>query len=654
MGRSNYNKRQNFVVQRGDDGNRRVYGEHDDRGSGSSGGQNNRVWSRLGDHKKVGFVDDGPRGGGIRKNRGGRGANYNKNNMAYGILSEHDEDMGDRRGDQAGRGRPLPGRWQRGGRRGGRGGPSRIPIPGGLISRKGGPPDTLFAWSKVTLRNGSKYDKMALLRELTAKTRLPFVPICYTKNGINTYFYIEDQAAAKAIKELDKQIELPDGAMLTINVDRSTPPNMPVTEEIVDKIKLVMSKRYNVETKALNLRTFHSDPDFAGESFYAPLWRANIMNKVLEIIGENIPETTAIDLSDNKILSLDHMTQLPSKVPSLSILHLAKNRLREARSLDKLKGLKLIELKLEDNPLVANLGASYISVIKKHVPTLLYLDGKELPKEIGFDVGDDDHADTSVPATIPKCIKNEAAGAVVLQFLLQFFQLYDSDSRQPLLDAYHEHAVMSMAAVGSFECLKEYISESRNLLRVNREDRQMKLLRRGRLQVVSFLSSLPKTKHDATTFTLDVPFTSEKLMTFTVTGMFKEPNNKNDRIKHFNRTFVVVPHNAGFVIVNEILFITFASSKNAATAFTSPESSIEAVAAATPAPVVASPASLAPPQLDQAAKQTLAINFSAKSGMNVEWSVKCLEENQWDFDRSAVVYAELKNSGKIPPEAFIK
>lgn len=509
----------------------------------------------------------------------------------------------------------------------------------------------MFAWNKVTLRNGSKYDKMALLRELTSKSRLPFTPICYTKNGINTLFYIEDQSAAKALKELDKKIELPDGATLTINVDRSTPPNMQITEEIVDKIKLVMSKRYNTESKALNLRTFHSDPEFAGESFYAPLWRSNIMLKVLEIIGENIPETTAIDLSDNKLLNLDHMHQLPSKAPGLNILHLAKNRLREARSLDKLKGLKLIELKLEENPLVENLGTSYISVIKKHVPTLQYLDGKQLPKEIGFDVGDDQE-DTALPVSIPKCIKNEAAGGIVLQFLLQFFKLYDSDSRQPLLDAYHENAVMSMACVGSFEHLKEYISESRNLLRVNREDRQFKLLRRGRLQVVSFLSSLPKTQHDPTTFTLDVPFTSEKLMTFTVSGMFKEPAKKNDRIKHFNRTFVVVPHNAGFVIVNEILFITFATHKNSEKAFTSPESSLEAVATAAAASPSTSAAS--PPPLDQAAKQTLAINFSAKSGMNVEWSVKCLEENHWDFDKSAVVFGELKNSGKIPPEAFIK
>ena len=44
--------------------------------------------------------------------------------------------------------------------------------------------------------------------------------------------------------------------------------------------QVVMSGRYIVENKALNLATFHADEGFAGEAFYAPLWRSNVMNKV--------------------------------------------------------------------------------------------------------------------------------------------------------------------------------------------------------------------------------------------------------------------------------------------------------------------------------------------------------------------------------------
>lgn len=139
----------------------------------------------------------------------------------------------------------------------------------------------MFSWSKVVLRNGTKYDKIALLKELLSKCNIKFIPLCYSKQGMNTYFYLEDPAAARALKELDKTIEMPDGFQLQISVERTTPPNMPLTEELVEKIKVVMSNRYIAEHKALNLNAFHLDEGFAGETFYAPLWRSNVMNKVL-------------------------------------------------------------------------------------------------------------------------------------------------------------------------------------------------------------------------------------------------------------------------------------------------------------------------------------------------------------------------------------
>ena len=101
----------------------------------------------------------------------------------------------------------------------------------------------LFSWQKVVLKNGTKYDKIVLLKELLNKSNIKFIPICYSKQGMNTYFYLEDQSAAHALKQLDKKIEMPDGFPLQISIERSTPPNMPLTEELVDKVKLVMSSR---------------------------------------------------------------------------------------------------------------------------------------------------------------------------------------------------------------------------------------------------------------------------------------------------------------------------------------------------------------------------------------------------------------------------
>lgn len=495
----------------------------------------------------------------------------------------------------------------------------------------------------MVLRNGTKYDKITLLKELLARSEVKFIPICYSKQGMNTFFYIEDQGAVRSLKDLDKKIEMPDGYSLVISVERSTPPNMPISDDLVEKIKVVMSKRYIVEHKALNMKSFHTDESFAGEPFYAPLWRSNIMNKVLTVIMDNIPELCAMDLSNNKLssVSIEAFTTFKTKLKELRILHLADNKIQDTKGLERMKGIPLTELKLTGNPLIETLGSSYIGAIRKIFPKLQKLDDRELPKEIGFDGDDEETSAGELPPVIQKMVKDPGAEGLVLKFLEEYYNIYDSESRQPLLDAYHEEAVMSLSANGRFDLLSTYVQESRNLRRVEHEKKRHDLLRQGKLQVVAFLSKLPKTEHDRSSFTLDVPFTSATMMTFTVTGLFKERDTKHkDSVRHFNRCFVVVPQGAGFCIINETLYVSVATDLSTRKAFAPP-----------PAPTPLTPVI---PNLDPAAKQTMALAFSEKSGMNVEWSVKCLEEKRWDFDAAAIAFTEAKTANKIPPEAFVK
>lgn len=436
---------------------------------------------------------------------------------------------------------------------------------------------------------------------------------------------------------------MPDGYMLQISTDRTTPPNMPLNEELVEKIKVVMSNRYIAEHKALNMNAFHLDEGFAGESFYAPLWRSNVMIKVLTVISDNIPELKALDLSNNKLQSssLEFFSTFKSKAKDLGILYLADNKIQDIKGLERMKGMNLVELKLSGNPLVDKLNTTYIPTVRKLFPKLQILDGKELPKQIGFEDDDEETKTSELPATIPKMVKSEAAGNVVLTFVKEFFKAYDSDSRQPLLDAYHDQAVMSLSAYGRHDLLSAYIPESRNLLKVNYEKRRHDLLRQGKLQVVAFLSKLPKTEHDMNTFTLDVPFSSESLMIFTITGCFREKDTKQKAsIRHFNRCFIVVPQGSGFCIINETLFISTATDLSNNKAFTNPVTAAEVAAT--------------PPALDDAAKQRMAAEFSEKSGMNMAWSSQCLEQCAWDFEKSAVSFQEAKLADKIPAEAFVK
>ena len=53
-------------------------------------------------------------------------------------------------------------------------------------------------------------------------------------------------------------------------------------------------------------------------------------------------------------------------------------------------------------------------------------------------------------------------------------------------------------------------------------DNRDRLLHQGRLKIVGFLDDLPKTQHFMDSFTLDVTLATAHLMTFTVTGLFRE------------------------------------------------------------------------------------------------------------------------------------
>ncbi len=52
------------------------------------------------------------------------------------------------------------------------------------------------------------------------------------------------------------------------------------------------------------------------------------------------------------------------------------------------------------------------------------------------------------------------------------------------------------------------MKDSRNLKRVDDVQRRFRLLQQGKVDIVSFLSKLPKTLHDPSSLVVDVPVTS--------------------------------------------------------------------------------------------------------------------------------------------------
>ncbi|XP_051822081.1 nuclear RNA export factor 1 isoform X2 [Antechinus flavipes] len=502
-------------------------------------------------------------------------------------------------------------------------------------------------WFRITIPYGRKYDKTWLLNSIQSKCNVPFNPVEFHYENTRAQFFVEDASTASAIKAVNHKILDRENRRISVIINPSAPPQWVQNDlkpEQVEQLKFVMSKRYDGSQQALDLKGLRTDPDLVAQNIDVILNRRNCMSAALRIIEENIPELLSLNLSNNRLYRLDDFSEIVQKAPNLKILNLSGNELKTERELDKVKRLKLDELWLVGNPLCDAFRdqSSYISAIREHFPKLLRLDGHELPPPIAFDV--------EAPTTLPPCkgsyFGSENLKAMVLYFLQQYYSVYDSGDRQGLLDAYHDQACCSLSIPFTSQNpsrgnMSEYFKDSRNVKKLKDPTLRFRLLKHTRLNVVAFLNELPKTLHDVNSFVVDICAQTETLLCFAVHGVFKEVDGKSrDSVRAFSRVFIAVPSNnaARLCIVNDKLFIRNATTDEIRRAFAMPA----------PTPSSSPVPTLSPEQ------QEMLQTFSTQSGMNLEWSQKCLQDNDWDFARAAQVFTQLKAGGKIPEVAFLK
>ncbi|XP_076015673.1 nuclear RNA export factor 1 [Genypterus blacodes] len=562
----------------------------------------------------------------------------------YGRSNRKGEGRFDRDRRGGGKGQGGGGLAVRGGRGGGgfkggdRGGGGMS--GGGLKARSG--------WYKVTIPHGRKYDKKWLLPALQNICSVTYTPVQFHVDHNRAHFYVNDTPAANALHKCSHKITDTDGYKVEVHVNPSAPPNFLLSDlkpEHLEHLKQCMAKRFDGSQQALDLNNIRTDPDLVSQNIEVILNRKTSMEAVIKIIEENIPELASLNLSNNRIHKLDELADLVTKMPQLKTLNLSHNELKSDRELEKVKGLKLVELWLNRNPLcdLFKDQAAYISAVRQRFPRLLKLDGHDLPPPIGFDV----EAPTTIPTCKGSCFISDDIKSLILRFLQQYYSIYDSGDRQPLLDAYHDGACLSLTTPYSTQnpsrsSLGEYHKDSRNLKRVKDSTMRFRLLKNTRLNVVAFINELPKTQHDIASFTIDVNTYTNTLLSFTVSGVFKEvavDGKSRDSTLAFSRVFVTVPAGGpGLCIVNDQLFIRTATTEEIRRAFVAPAPT----PSSSPVPTLTAP------------QQEMLSAFSQKSGMNFEWSQKCLQDNEWDFNRAAQIFTQLKTDGKIPEVAFIK
>ncbi|CAL8107162.1 unnamed protein product [Orchesella dallaii] len=472
-------------------------------------------------------------------------------------------------------------------------------------------------WHKVTLIDGTSYNKDAILSMLLTSSRIPFTPIAYSVVGTNTVFFVEERAIAQALAECNDKITVTENQTLKLRIQPcGFPPTANFDSACEAKVRGELELRFHQPTMALNLSNFLMSPGLIRE-YFLPLTRASVVMKIVGMLDPMLNTLVRLDLSNNKLVNLEGYGLLPKKTPSLRTLNLGKNK-----------------------------------------------DGVEIPPPITFEVAEP----IQMPEIRGSSFCNEEAKKVVLAFWEQYVLLYDSDDRKPLIQAYHETAAMSMMAsysqqghVSQLDPSKKlsiYLGDSRNLHRTPDKHRKYKLLHQGKQDIIEFLQRLPKTTHDVASFVIDMPVAVENFILFNVVGLMKEREERNQPFRYFSRTFALVPLNGGFVIVNELYYITNPTTEQIKGAFKAVPVTANTMVNINPVPVAVQGPSTAVAALGRAPtdqeKLIMLASFSQQSGMNDDWSRKCLEQNEWDFNRSAVVFSQLKEQGKIPPEAFIK
>lgn len=265
---------------------------------------------------------------------------YNRRMAEMAIHSrlEDDDDMNDFLSGS----RFESNRSDRGGRRKG------SPIPRGKFGYRKIMANAL-GWYQVTINMGQKYSKDDLIRQiLTTISPEIFIPLYWRTEKHAIIFYVTDHRIAEILQNADRNILMHDGYKLTVRVRPGTP-TVPIDEPYREKLKIAMAKRYNSDTRALNLSKFYADEHF--KDMFVSLARSQTMSAVIDIIEKNIPELVALNLNDNQLVTMEAFKNVSQRLSNLKILYLEENKIPTLSHLMVFKGVNIIELSLKLNPL---------------------------------------------------------------------------------------------------------------------------------------------------------------------------------------------------------------------------------------------------------------------------------------------------------------
>lgn len=126
------------------------------------------------------------------------------------------------------------------------------------------------------------------------------------------------------MRGLSRRITTSTGNRLVILVNPSQPPVLALDENLVQLMRIAMSRLYDPNTRVMNLARFRDADELRSRGFYLAIDRPNVLRAIMQLIKENAPGLLALNMSDNRIHSLETFKTLSSL--SIKAIDLSKNK----------------------------------------------------------------------------------------------------------------------------------------------------------------------------------------------------------------------------------------------------------------------------------------------------------------------------------------
>lgn len=467
--------------------------------------------------------------------------------------------------------------------------------------------------------------------------------------------------------------------------DLTAPTDGATKESTMAMLKGVLARRYNIETKLLDLSALGSDPDLKASAifdsrsttskFFPALMK--VLDGQFETAHAKHEAIVSVTLANNDLPNLTAVTTLAQTLPQIKNLDLSNNAFKDLASIEawrrKFRSLDL--LVIAPNP-IEQTEPDYASTIINWYPKLRLLNGIQVRS-------DEDVSKPMQIADLPFPIRSpnfQDDGQIAENFLRTFFAGYDTD-RAALAQHYYDATSDFSLAVNTQaprdpstsnsvqpQEWESYIKRSRNLKKIQQLPARQARIHRGPQAIAETWATLPTTRHpdlatEARKWSIEcqllpgVPDATGGAsggvdgFLITVRGEFNEidvSTNAITKTRSFDRVFTIGPGGpTGVRVVNDMLTIRAYGGiqafepddiNNAAAIDT-------AVAAAAPQ-VPGMPAGLTPEVAEQ-----MVVELQKQTGMVVSFAKDCLDQVQWNFDRALQTFHSVR--ANLGPEAFV-